>query len=173
VTLGQIKVLQTPARFYPYVGGTEQVVLQLSKELVRNGFQVKVVCAAEPAAGDASVDGVAVRRLPYIVKIANTNITPALACALLRDKCDVIHTHLPHPWSADVSAVVATIKKKPLFVTYHNDLAGKGWHRILTATYNLTALTMLLHAARKIFITSDQYIERSSFLLQPISNGSR
>jgi len=85
---------------------------------------------------------------------------------LLRDKCDVIHTHLPHPWSADVSAVVATIKKKPLFVTYHNDLAGKGWHRILTATYNLTALTMLLHAARKIFITSDQYIERSTFLLQ-------
>jgi len=44
-----MKVIQTPARFYPYIGGTEQVAFYLSRELVKKGHVVKVICADEPA----------------------------------------------------------------------------------------------------------------------------
>ncbi len=46
-----MKILQTPARFYPYVGGVENYVYYLSKELVKRGHEVKVVCAKDDIEG--------------------------------------------------------------------------------------------------------------------------
>ncbi len=159
-----MKILQTPARFFPYIGGTEQVVLCLSKELAKRHHQVKIICANEPEAGDGYIEGIEVKRLPYLTKIANTNITVSLKSQLLKEDFDVLHTHLPHPWSADISAIVAKNKKKPLFLTYHNDITGRGVNKLVAAFYNLTALKILLKQSRKIFLTSENYINYSVFL---------
>ena len=40
-----MKILQTPVRFYPYIGGVENYVRSLSKYLVRFGHDVTVLCA--------------------------------------------------------------------------------------------------------------------------------
>ncbi len=159
-----MKILQTPARFFPYIGGTEQAVYCLSKELAKRHHQVKIICADEPAVGNGCIEGIEVRRIPYIAKIANTNITFSLKRELLKEDFDVLHTHLPHPWSADISGIVAKDKKKPLFLTYHNDITGRGINKWIAACYNLTALKILLKQARKIFLTSENYINYSLFL---------
>lgn len=55
----------------------ENYVHSLSRELVEMGHEVTVLCANEPESEkDDVIDGIKVRRLPYIGKIANTNITP-------------------------------------------------------------------------------------------------
>lgn len=159
-----MRILQTPARFIPYIGGTEQITYYLSKELVKRGHEVEVICANEPPTGDSIIDGIKVRRLLYIGKIANTNISLSLFKELSREDFDILHTHLPHPWSADISAIVASRKDKPLFLTYHNDIVGRGLNKLIAGIYNFSALKFLLNRSEKVFITHKDYLTNSRFL---------
>jgi glycosyltransferase involved in cell wall biosynthesis len=162
--MAKLRIIQTPARFYPFYGGVEKYVLELSKKLVGLGNEVTVACADEPHAESEDVEGIKVIRLPYITKVANTNITPRLFRTLIREKFDVVHTHIPTPWSADVSALASMLKRKPLCVTYHNDLTGQGINGIVAQLYNSTLLHLVLWRAKTIVVTQPKYTEYSSHL---------
>ncbi len=160
-----MRIIQTPVRFYPFTGGVENYVYYLSRELVKSGNEVKVVCANEPPSPkNDSVEKIEVERLSYIGKIANTNITPGLPSALSVDDYDIIHTHIPTPWCADWSAFYSRIKKKPLVVTYHNDIIGNGLATLIARIYNSIGLKFVLNCADKIVITQPSYLESSSHL---------
>jgi glycosyltransferase involved in cell wall biosynthesis len=161
-------IIQTPARFHPYIGGVENHVWSISRELVRKGHNVSVFCADEPhvVPSEADIDGIRVVRIPYPMKIANTNITPRLPALLAAEEFDLIHTHIPTPWSADASAMVAWRKHKPLIVTYHNDLTGTGAARYLAGAYNRTFLKKVLQLANRIIVTQPNYTCYSR-VLQP------
>ena len=162
--LSKLRIIQTPVRFFPAYGGVEKYVLELSKQLVALGNHVTVVCADEPHAESCPVQGVNAIRLPYVAKIANTNITPHLFGTLMSQNFDVIHTHIPTPWSADISALVSLLRQKRLFVTYHNDLTGQGVSRLIACLYNFTLLHLILWRANKVVITQPRYLERSRHL---------
>jgi glycosyltransferase involved in cell wall biosynthesis len=160
-----MRIVQTPARFYPFIGGVENYVYNLSKELARLGQEVQIICAREPEAQEKeSRDCIEIRRLPYTCKIANTNITPALPFALFQQEFDLIHTHLPTPWSADWSSIISRLKGRPLVLTYHNDIVGQGRAGQLARFYNSTALHFLLKTAAKIVVTQEDYINSSIYL---------
>lgn len=162
-----MKILQTPVRFYPFTGGVENYVYYLSRELVKSGNQVKVVCANEPPTKtNDMVDGIQVQRLPYIGKLANTNITSGLPSVLSTADCDIIHTHIPTPWCADWSAFYSQRKNKPLVVTYHNDIIGKGVASLIARIYNSFALKYVLKTADKIVITQPSYLNSSAHLTE-------
>lgn len=163
-TMAKMRIMQTPARFYPFYGGVEKYVLELSKKLVRLGNEVTVACADEPHAESEDVQGIKVIRLPYITKVANTNITLRLFRTLIRENFDVVHTHIPTPWSADISALASMLKRKPLCVTYHNDLTGKGVNSVIAHLYNSTLLHLVLWRATTIVVTQPKYTEYSSHL---------
>ena len=174
-----MKILQTPVRFYPFTGGVENYVYYLSRELVNSGNQVKVVCANEPdIESKQRVEGIEVERLPYMGKIANTNITTGLPGALSDGDYDIIHTHIPTPWSADWSAFYSNSKKKPLVVTYHNDIIGQGLASLVARIYNSVGLNYVLKTAAKIIITQPGYLQSSSHLakyqdkIEVIPNGA-
>jgi glycosyltransferase involved in cell wall biosynthesis len=160
-----MRIVQTPARFFPFIGGVENYVYNLSKEMVQLGHDVFVICAREPKASRMeTLSGIKVKRLSYVGKIANTNITPALPIALLGQDFDIIHTHLPTPWSADWSALISMAKKKPLVLTYHNDIVGRGWAGHIAGIYNSSCLRLLLEAASKLIITQPNYAISSIYL---------
>lgn len=160
-----MKIIQTPARFYPYIGGVENYVYYLSKELVKLGDELTVICANEPQRREKEViDGINVKRLSYLGKIANTNITHQLPFTLSKEDFDIVHTHLPTPWSADWSNMVSKFKKKPLIVTYHNDIIGNGAANFIARFYNSTALKSLLNGADKIIVTQPNYLQSSPYI---------
>ena len=160
-----MRIIQTPVRFHPFIGGVENYVYNLSQVLAKLGLEVKVICANEPECRmSESIRGIEVKRLQYIGKIANTNITPGLPLALLAEDFDVIHAHLPTPWSSDWSAFAAKAKGKPLVLTYHNDIVGKGFEGNIAGLYNSTGLQLLLKAASRIIITQPNYISASIYL---------
>ncbi len=160
-----MKLLQTPVRFYPFIGGVENYVYYLSRELVNLGHEVRVICANEPQSEtEEIVEGISVSRLSYITKVANTNITPDLPFKLNREDFDIIHTHLPTPWSADWSRIISNKKDKPLIVTYHNDIIGNGIAGHIAKLYNSTALKQLLKSADRIIITQPNYLKYSPYL---------
>ena len=162
--MSKLRITQTPVRFFPAYGGVENYVLELSKQLVAQGSDVTVVCADEPSAEPCGVQGVKTIRLPYSAKVANTNITTRLFGTLMKQDFDVMHTHIPTPWSADISALVSLLKRKPLIVTYHNDLTGQGIGGLAVRLYNCTFLHLVLLRARKIIITQPKYLEYSRHL---------
>ncbi|NYB52586.1 MAG: glycosyltransferase family 4 protein [Methanobacteriaceae archaeon] len=160
-----MKILQTPVRFYPYIGGVENYVYYLSQELVQMGHEVNVLCANEPVSAEyGTVNGINIKRLFSIGKIANTNLTPGLLRALSREDFDIIHTHIPTPWSADLSAYISSKNKKPLVLTYHNDVTGKGFANHIAKLYNATGLQRVLKKADRIIITQASYFESSPYL---------
>lgn len=155
-----LKIIQTPVRFYPFIGGVEKYVYYISKELVKyDDCEVKVICANEPDTIEHEVyDGISIQRLGYTGKIANTNVTLSLPKVLYDEDFDIIHTHVPTPWSSDWSNIITRIKDKPLVVTYHNDIIGNGLADYIAKIYNSTTLKLLLNKADKIIITQDDYI---------------
>ncbi len=160
-----LKILQTPARFYPHIGGTELFAYQTCLALSRKGHQVRVICADErPTLGNSEYGSLKVERLSYVGKVANSEITPSLPLHLLREDYDILHTHLPHPWSADISALCSIIRKKPFFLTYYNDITGTGINKIIARMYNGIFLHILLKRAKKIFIINPSYQQSSRYL---------
>lgn len=160
-----MKILQTPVRFYPFIGGVENYVYYLSGELAKRGHEVSVICANEPKNDeDSIINAIKVKRLFYIGKVANTNITPKLPFALLDDDFDLIQTHLPTPWSADWSAIIAMIKRKPLLLTYYNDIVGDGIFKFAAMLYNRINLKFILNKADRIVIIQPNYLYSSPYL---------
>ena len=161
-----MKILHTPARLHPYVGGVERYVLDLAVEQVSQGHQVTVVCADEPSSEPkAIIKGVKIIRLPYKCKVANTNITFGLLRVLLHQDFDIIHTHIPTPWSSDVSMLASMLKHRPLIVTYHNDIVKDfGFEKLLAELYSATLLRLIFKRASRIIITQSKYLEYSKHL---------
>ncbi len=161
----EMKIVHTPVRFYPFIGGVENYVYYSAKELVKLGHDITVICANEPPIKkEGIIDGIKFKRLSYIGKIANTNITPSLPFKLLKEDFDIIHTHIPSPWSADWSNIYSKLKNKPLILTYHNDIIGKGIADYIARFYNASALKSVLNRANKIIITQPNYLKSSPHL---------
>jgi len=160
-----MKILQTPARFYPSTGGVENYARCLGRELVGFGHDVTVLCANEPKSEEEEfIDGIRVRRLPYVAKIANTNITLRLPLEMMREDFDLVHAHLPTPWSADWSGFVSALRGRPLVLTYYNEIVGEGAAGWLAALYNRTSLKILLRRASRIIVIGPEYANFSPHL---------
>src|SRR5947209_4627824 len=119
-----MKILHTPPRYWPDLGGVHVVAQEICERLHARGEQVEVLCADEPRHSPQVVNGVPVHRVRYLFKIANTNVTPGLPVALWRTDFDVVHTHLPTPWSADWSCLVARIRGRASVLTFYNEIVG-------------------------------------------------
>lgn len=153
-----MKILQTPIRFYPYVGGVENHVYYLSKELLKQGNSVKVICANEPLSDLRKINGIGIKRLNYLGKITNTNICLSLPKEILKEDFDVIHTHMPTPWSSDWSILISKLKGKKSIITIHNDMDKPGFFKkIITEIYLNTIFRLSLYLANKIIIVNPEW----------------
>jgi glycosyltransferase involved in cell wall biosynthesis len=149
-----MKIIHTPVRIFT-TGGVENYVRCLSKELAAVGHEVGVICS-DRSDGQSIPDCIDVKPLKFIGKVANTDITPSLPLQLLREDFDILHTHIPTPWSADWSALASMLKEKPLVLTYHNDIVGKGLMDYVANLYNHSALKILLRTADRIIIARNE-----------------
>jgi glycosyltransferase involved in cell wall biosynthesis len=56
------------------------------------------------------------------------------------------------------------VRKKPVVLTYHNDITGRGLARYIARLYNATSLTYVLKRVDKIIITQPGYLHSSPYL---------
>ncbi|RJQ35845.1 glycosyltransferase family 1 protein [Candidatus Microgenomates bacterium] len=159
----KLHILQTPVRFNPYIGGVENHVYYLSKELIKLGHDASVICANEPKDKRLSIEGIKVKRLNYLLKITNTNITLGFPWSLLNTKFDIIHTHMPTPWSADISILMGKLMKKKSVITIHNDIDKTSFlSKIITEIYLHTIFLLSLSIVDRIIIVNEEW--EKSFL---------
>lgn len=123
-----MKILQISPRYFPSLGGVEEVVKQYSERLVKNfGQSVKVLTSDLDSDGSREVNGVAVDRLwsmPYFQRGPFLPVTPALALKLLTDKSDLWHLHANKRFTTDVAATVGMMKKTPFVYSTHAGMFG-------------------------------------------------
>lgn len=158
-----LRILFTPPRYAPYVGGVEEHCRGYAREMARRGHDVSICCADE-GPPVARVDGIPVRRFRTAFKVANTNITPGLPSHLVVARADVIHAFLPTPWSADWAAVIGKLRGKRVVVSYANDIVGQGLAGRVAAFYNRVVLPITLRAADVILVSSARYAATSPHL---------
>lgn len=152
-------ILQTPVRYYPHIGGVEYVVKNLSESLVKNGYAVKVICSGEyPKVFKETLHGVQITKLPYTFKITNTNITFDLISKLLKEDYDIVHTHMPTPWSADLSVLIGKVRGKKTVITIHNDLKKSGFFpSLITSLYLYTLYVITLYLSDVITVVNPDW----------------
>jgi glycosyltransferase involved in cell wall biosynthesis len=146
-----MKILQTPPRIWT-AGGVETYVYNLSAELAARGHKVTVLCADNGVPGNIP-EGVRVLNLRSIARIGNTPITPLLPFTLIQTDTEIIHTHLPTPWSSDWSGIVSSLRDIPLVLTYHSGITGQGAASIIARFYNRSSLRRLFDRANTIILT--------------------
>lgn len=155
-----LRILFTPPRYAPYVGGVEEHCRGYARELRRRGHNVTICCADE-GSPLARVDGIPVRRCRTALKVANTNITPGLPLHLAMAQADIIHTFLPTPWSADWSAIIGKVRGIPVVVSYDNNIVGQRAAAVVATSYNRLLLNLTLRATDRILVLNSWYAERS------------
>lgn len=160
-----MRVLQVVNDFFPDPGGVQRVVLELSKALIQRGVEVKVVSTTQRSEGNhGSVEGVPVLYAGNICRLGQALISPTLVYHLMRENADVIHTHLPYPWSADWAALTGKFRGRPVVLTYHNDIVGPGWKRAVTGTYRSSLLQVTLSLTDRIVVTTPDRLKLSPIL---------
>jgi len=161
-------VVQTHTRYFPHVDGVGSTVRGLSRELVARGHRVTVLCSKVDPERPAieEIEGVRVRRIPTAGEISDTQLPLYLPVELARivPDADVLHAHLPTPWTADLTALGGCLSRTPTALTYHNDIVGTGLASHLAGLYNRTGLELTLRLADRITITQPNYLTDSAHL---------
>ncbi|SEW41960.1 glycosyltransferase [[Clostridium] fimetarium] len=168
------KVLQISKYYYPFIGGTEQVVRDIVSSLKKNDdIQQKVLCFNEDATTDGVttkkgetiteyVDDVEIIRCGYIAKISSQSIScslPSVLKKILNEfEPDIIIFHYPNPFVANY-----LLKDKrhnfKLVIYWHLDitrqkLLGKMFH-----SQNIR----LIKRADKIIGATPKHINESAY----------
>ena len=161
-----MKIMIVTPYFLPKIGGLENYAYNLAKELRdRHGHEVFVVTANHEAKKLAEdlYDNIRVIRLPIFINLSNTPLHPLwyfmIRKIIKREKPDLINTHAPVPYIADMALLAA--HKTPTIMTYHAGSMKKssGIVDTILGIYENVFLPFLLHKASRVATVYPQFIE--------------
>ena len=152
------------SKFYkPYSGGLESVVADLAEGFLNRNVSV---LAADPDSliRNEQINGVNVVRSIEYFNIASTSIAPGYIRDVIKH-CDgsILHVHLPNPM-ANVALYCAFLCGRNMSnIVIH-------WHSDIVKQQGLLKLyqplqTWLLRKAKRIIVTSQNYLDSSEPLL--------
>lgn len=156
-----MKILHVCGHFYPCTGGIESYVLDLSKELIRKGHKSDVVCFNTCAYSEEKlpetdiVDGIAVRRMPYL-NLKYYKIAPSLL-KYVRDY-DMIHIHGVGFFS-DYLFLTKWLHRKPLVLSTHGGIFHTKRLSMLKKAYFFVWFRIVASGMGKIFAHSKNDLE--------------
>jgi glycosyltransferase involved in cell wall biosynthesis len=156
-----MKVALVAPYFYPRIGGLENYVHHIARELRNLGWEVVVVCGDVAVSGlrRESLDGCTVYRLPVWKLISNTPIHLGwyrmLKKIIEAEHPDVINANAPVPYMADM--VVLAARRIPVVITYHAGSMRKNRRATdwAIALYESFLLPRTLDRAASIICSSD------------------
>jgi glycosyltransferase involved in cell wall biosynthesis len=141
----------------PFCEGTGTACYYTALALQKLGCEVQVFAPQRTGFRAADLPGYTL--MPRWLTIENAFLTPAI---LGLGRVDLVHLHLPFIMGAELT-LLRTFARLPLVVTYHNDLIGRGVRRPIFRLYNALNAKIVLHAARKILVVSQDHAAHSLF----------
>lgn len=160
-----MKILQITKYFYPHSGGIETHVLEISKAIAERNQEVIVITTNHPRTNKFEIyHGVEIYRSEILFTIFRDPFALGMLINLLKKDYDIIHLHLPDPFSSFFAFFASIIRKKTLVVTYHADIIKEELHyKILKFFYSFFQNIVLMHS-KVIIATSPNYAKESEVL---------
>jgi glycosyltransferase involved in cell wall biosynthesis len=159
----KLRVLQFGRYFPPHIGGTENVIYDLSEGLNKKGIVCDVLCCNDTNDYvEESESGYTVIRTQTILKIGSIAISPQQIFKLrsIWRKYDIIHVHHPAPMATLALWIVNPACK--IIVYWHSDIIRQ---KILLFFFK-PFQNWLLKKASAIVATTPEYINGSEALLK-------
>jgi len=131
-----VKVIQVCPRYYPNAGGVETHVKEISERLVRDGFEVEVVCTdlVGKLKGEEEINGVRVKRFKALSPNNSYFFAPQVYFYLRRADCDIIHAHNYHAFPA-LFAALAKKGRKLIFTPHYHGKGSSKFRNLLIKPY--------------------------------------
>ncbi len=157
-----MKILQIGKYFYPFRGGIETVVQNLSEGLHAKGNAVTVLCSSEKRSGNHYCldNEFEIIKAPKIASLFSQPINLGLSKLMAENiaRADVVHFHTPNPLVEFMSLFIP--KTAPFIVTYHADVIRQ---KLLIPFYR-PILRAFLNRADKIVVPTENHIRYSPIL---------
>ena len=122
-----MKIIQISTFFHPVTGGVETHVLNLSRELEKNGHEVEVLCSNSTKVGkritksDTNYFGVEIHRFRSWFSLSYYHkFFPGIIKYLWEEDYDLVHVHGLRKSESYLAWFVSRFRKKPLVLTTHN-----------------------------------------------------
>lgn len=99
-----------------------------------------------------------VKQFKPLLNIGKATFPPSLIIALLKEKYDLVHVHLPFPFGFEAALAITKLKRIPIVVTYHCEVNNYKEDRIMSFImniYNLLNNSLLRYVNHIIFTTED------------------
>lgn len=165
-------IVQLVSYFPPHVGGMETVVQEISTELSKNNYPVKVFTSNVGAQGAPHKETSPLLEIERLrsVEIAHTPIIWALPFKLFcLPKGSVLHVHIAQAGLPEVAMLIAKIKHFPYIAHFHLDVDPSSILGNIFLLYKKFVLGHVLRAANKVIVFS----EEQSKLVQKLYNVKR
>jgi len=156
-------------RFYPFTGGVEVFSYELTRRLVKRGYEIQVLTTDfESRPGPDLVDGIKVQRYRIPFFAFRTPIIPHIPLRIPFRECDLIHVISTYPTLTDLAIIVGKTLGKPVLVTHQLDGGADDWvGRSATKLYHQIIASPLIRLTDRVVATSHSYASTSP-ILQPI-----
>ncbi|RLB03477.1 MAG: hypothetical protein DRG59_11720, partial [Deltaproteobacteria bacterium] len=156
-----MKVLIVCPYFHPHIGGVESHVKDLSKFLVKRGFEVTVLSNDIPKGyREFVLEGVHVIRTKPLAEVFRTPIDPQIyfATKKIGREFDLIHIHFPPPLTPYFASSAAKKIGKPVILTYHCDpTLDNIFLTFLERAYEYTLGRRIIANSDAVIVTTEQY----------------
>lgn len=121
------KIIQLTTFFRPVNGGVEQQVFDLSKQLIKQGHKVEVICSNATRSKkkiklrEETIEGIKVTRCSVLFSFSQFyKIYPELIKLLFQKQFDIVHVHGFRKYEIYPALLAAKFKRKKIVVTTHN-----------------------------------------------------
>lgn len=116
---------------------------------------------AEPQSEE--IDGITVFRFPERYHIFEAPLIPKVAMMALTQDYDLLHVHGMSPTITDLSILYASMRGKPIVLTYHNDAESHSWGPIarLAAFAYASLVSFVIRKANVVVSSTHSYADTS------------
>ena len=165
-----MKILFTTTYYLPYISGLTVYVSRIGQGLLKRGYQINVLTSQDQKnlSSQENVNGINVKRVPYLWKISKGLIMPLYFWQALKAvaNADVVVLNLPQ-FESFIPAFYAKILNKKLFCIYNCEVyLPKGIVNGLIERILLGASWLSIVMADKIIAYTKDYAEHSKLLPQ-------
>jgi glycosyltransferase involved in cell wall biosynthesis len=145
-----MRILAISPAFYPQIGGGENYILNLGRQLAQK-HEYAVISPAKTLKGTQQIGNIGAYYLPY-KKIFGTEVISLrhIYRVIKILKPDIIHGHGPSV-TQDLGLLLSKILKIPMVTTYHSHLRSE---RAISRIYIKFSIRIVLKNMKKVIVTS-------------------
>lgn len=163
-----MKILISLTYYLPYTSGLTLYVRNLSEALIKKDYTATILTTQHEKylSQEEKTGGVFVKRVPYLFKISKGFFMPSYLKTVISfiRKNDLVIVNLPQPEGL-LTALVAKIFKKPLYVIYHAEVILPGGIINLLVEKILLIVSLIILALSDIIIVNNSDFVSASKIL--------